>query len=888
MLRPNWGVFIVRSVTLLGDEGVELGTITYTGDDEHGTWGNFIPVDPDPGDIEPTPTPSPTPIPDPAPDITLADLNGQLFGSGNAAANWGWKNFAELTPAKTGNVLTATLNSANLGFDFANINNFGFQLAIKESERTKFAVQGWKETLFIAYTLELDGVVVDEGEKALEFSYNHLGVEDWQKWDWNDFNFAATNVKDGGVYKFTFDLIDELSDPPEPPPAFEIPAGATIVNLGGEPGMTWSNAPTQRGWTTEGTTPWTVDQFTYAVTLVLDLERAPRGGLQLNLMSEDIGWGQSDVLTNSGGAIEGVSKLDGTTLTIDLTKSEHYGKFVGAEEFARIALHYYSSNVADLGVNNAYLVMYKVDLGGVPGMSWSNPDNAANQRGWTTEGATPFVVSDFTKATTLVITTTGPLTGGLDVILMANGGPNWAQTKVLEDDGSVIEGISSLSGNVYTISLDKLDQYAMFASRDQFARIALAYWSPNIADMEILSAYLLHGVPDIPEPPPETPPPPPPPPSSDPNIVKLGEFNLTGGSAAQQRGWRTSNDGEGTGYLDVADFVKAIALVLKVDKVPDLETGMQMVFQGSVDWGWSANQIDIALADVFNEETMEIRIPFSMHPNWATFRASGADDIVRIIIAYYDDNLADLGIVDAWLELQGSTVDLDPVEDLGGGKVGVSISDDKMEELLDAAEGNRGIVTLNVAGAQGGGAATAAVIDNAALKTLLAAEEVSIVSVVMPQGVVNFNAAALASILEQAGDADITLHVEKVDEDALTEAQIEALPEGAAVFSISLMAGDTPITEFNGMLTITLPWTGSLPATVFHLDNDGKLTERTTRNAGAGRIQFDTPSLSIYIIQHTPGSGSDKTGVVMFFGIAGALLATSGAGAVIIGRKLRK
>ena len=133
--------------------------------------------------------------------------------------------------------------------------------------------------------------------------------------------------------------------------ALILPSLAATFTLGD---FTISNGDTQKGWASNGTdnkeTNLSIETLTSAKTLVLELSKAPAGGLQIIWQGngDDWAWNQTDGVIPSEGTEE-------TTIRIDLaTALKNYSKFKSSTE-AKILLGYYSDNMADLGVTRAYL-----------------------------------------------------------------------------------------------------------------------------------------------------------------------------------------------------------------------------------------------------------------------------------------------------------------------------------------------------------------------------------------------------------------------------------------------------------------------------------------------------------------------------------------------------
>jgi len=129
--------------------------------------------------------------------------------------------------------------------------------------------------------------------------------------------------------------------------------------------FTASNDATQEGWCSNGTDNKTTDldiaDLIKAKYLVLEMPKAPTGGMQFIWQGtgNNWGWGQQDgILTDTGGANpeKGSSfSNDGKTLKIELSKAaKDYDKFIVSTQ-TKFFIAYYSSNVADLGITKAYL-----------------------------------------------------------------------------------------------------------------------------------------------------------------------------------------------------------------------------------------------------------------------------------------------------------------------------------------------------------------------------------------------------------------------------------------------------------------------------------------------------------------------------------------------------
>jgi hypothetical protein len=138
------------------------------------------------------------------------------------------------------------------------------------------------------------------------------------------------------------------------------------------------NPSQQKGWATDGYTDvdnpeeaadgYKLADFKKAKYLVIETAQNAKGGLQFVWQSAnypDNGWKlqKFDALASSSGANPGVTKeankLGGQTIKIDIKKvmGSTYANFLEASGNVRFIIAYYSSNLADLDVKEAYLLV---------------------------------------------------------------------------------------------------------------------------------------------------------------------------------------------------------------------------------------------------------------------------------------------------------------------------------------------------------------------------------------------------------------------------------------------------------------------------------------------------------------------------------------------------
>jgi hypothetical protein len=215
----------------------------------------------------------------------------------------------------------------------------------------------------------------------------------------------------------------------------------------------------------------------------------------------------------------------------------------------------------------------------------------------------------------------------------------------------------------------------------------------------------------------------------------------------------------------------------------------------------------------------------------------------------------------------------------------LEISNSLIQQLINRAED--GVARVNLTSAFG----VKHVLFPPTLLSQIAAAGLS-VQIMLPQGTILFNAPAAASIASQAGGRNIllTMYNPAPDDEVINDAQKSSIGNRDMVYKIALSAGNAPITDFEGTLTISVPWNAPSPAIIYHLDAGGGLSQmQSTFNRANRSATFITNHLSVFLVRGDPtGVATARTGVVAFIGIAAVALAVSGGGVVIITRKLRK
>ena len=93
------------------------------------------------------------------------------------------------------------------------------------------------------------------------------------------------------------------------------------------------------------------------------------------------------------------------------------------------------------------------------------------------------------------------------------------------------------------------------------------------------------------------------------------------------------------------------------------------------------------------------------------------------------------------------------------------------------------------------------------------------------------------------------MSLKSVDHEGLTAAQQTAVKPDDLVFNISASSGAQTIRNFDGTITVSVPYDGPTPVTVWYLDSAGNLETMTCAyNAETKTVTFMTNHLSLYVI----------------------------------------
>jgi len=180
------------------------------------------------------------------------------------------------------------------------------------------------------------------------------------------------------------------------------------------------------------------------------------------------------------------------------------------------------------------------------------------------------------------------------------------------------------------------------------------------------------------------------------------------------------------------------------------------------------------------------------------------------------------------------------------GTVSLTITDELLTALIESAED--GIVHFDVSDVSG---ATAVTIPAFAIEAIQSAGLT--VEIDMPQGSLLFDVDALASLIKQLGGNDFKLTLYQPRLENLTEEQRAAIEPGDAVFRITIESDGKFISNFDGILTITVQWNGPFPVMKWHLCEVGIMSAKdTTYDENAKTVTFTTDHLSVFVTRHEP------------------------------------
>jgi hypothetical protein len=179
---------------------------------------------------------------------------------------------------------------------------------------------------------------------------------------------------------------------------------------------------------------------------------------------------------------------------------------------------------------------------------------------------------------------------------------------------------------------------------------------------------------------------------------------------------------------------------------------------------------------------------------------------------------------------------------LSGSVVNLFLLEDEVKKILDASRDN--LVVFDLSRLANG---TGVTMPKGSLQDITT--DGLALQFKMPDGSIALDAKAAKSALTQANSDKVTLMLHNVEHAGLTAAQKAAVKPGDLVYSISLAAGAQAIRNFDGTVTVSLPYDGPVPVTVWYLDSAGNLEKMLySYNATTKMLTFNTDHLSLFVV----------------------------------------
>jgi hypothetical protein len=179
---------------------------------------------------------------------------------------------------------------------------------------------------------------------------------------------------------------------------------------------------------------------------------------------------------------------------------------------------------------------------------------------------------------------------------------------------------------------------------------------------------------------------------------------------------------------------------------------------------------------------------------------------------------------------------------LSGSVVNLFLLEDEVNKILDTSRDNLAVFDLSRL-ANG----TGVTMPKGSLQDIIT--DGLALQFKMPVGSITLDAKAAKSALTQAIGDKVTLMLHNVEHAGLTAAQKAAIKPGDLVYSISLAAGAQLIRNFDGTITVSLPYDGPLPVAVWYLDSAGNLEKMLySYNATTKMLTFNTNHLSLFVV----------------------------------------
>jgi len=183
---------------------------------------------------------------------------------------------------------------------------------------------------------------------------------------------------------------------------------------------------------------------------------------------------------------------------------------------------------------------------------------------------------------------------------------------------------------------------------------------------------------------------------------------------------------------------------------------------------------------------------------------------------------------------------------LSGGIITLDLPTGKVSEIINAANGSHARIDMTRVSE-----ATAATFPKAAL-TQLASANLG-VELRLPQGTMLMSQAAARSIANQISGSSVSVSLSAVGHTTLTSAERAAIKASDTVYSVRVFSGSHAVNNFDGAVTLTLPYAGSLPVAVWHLSGSTLTKLASTYSSSARTVAFNTSHLSLFVVGYDGG-----------------------------------
>ena len=182
-------------------------------------------------------------------------------------------------------------------------------------------------------------------------------------------------------------------------------------------------------------------------------------------------------------------------------------------------------------------------------------------------------------------------------------------------------------------------------------------------------------------------------------------------------------------------------------------------------------------------------------------------------------------------------------------QMAASATEQKSDTLtLDLTNGGETVTAVSL---------PAGLMDQIAQLAASGENSVDSLAIVLTSGSLELDAETLSEIAQQAGGESISMALEEVSADQLSDGQQAALAELSAekIISIEISCADKQITDFGGgRVNLSIPFTAAADKNargyaVWHLADDGKTSRHSTGYAD-GKISFRTAHFSNYAVAY--------------------------------------